>query len=238
MMDKLEDLIKAVYRNWQSAKAEEQPAVHPDEEALACLLEGRLGPEEAEAIKAHLVTCRHCSEAFSLNLMEAQALPEKELPQETLTYIREMLGIQPQHKGPLLEIVLQFKDRAIEILRTTGDVLFGQQVLAASLLRARKIKDFKDEVIILKEFGDLRVEVRVENKPGGAFDLNISVKDKQTQKPLKDLRITLIRQDLELESYLAGSGAVSFENILLGSYKLEISNVDDKLATVVLDIKS
>lgn len=237
MTNKLEALIKSVYNSWQAAQKQQQQqqGAHPDEEALACFLEGRLSEQEGEAIKAHLVSCRDCSEAFSLSL-EMENLEESKLPQEVLTYIKELLA--GADTGSLLEIVLQFKERAIEILRTSGDVLFGQEVLAASLLRARKIKDFRDEVIILKDFKELRVQIRVENKSGRSFDLNISVKDKETQKVIKDLRVTLIREDLELESYLTGSGAVTFEHVLLGKYKLEISGIDDKLATVLLDIKS
>lgn len=234
-MDKLEVLIKSVYKSWQSAQKQQQQAGHPGEEALACFLEGRLSAQEVEAVKAHLISCRDCSEALSVNL-GMEPLEEKELPQEVLTYIRGMLATED--RGSLLEIALQFKERAIEILRTSGDVLFGQEVVAASLLRARKIKDFRDEVIILKDFKDLRVEIRVENKSGKAFDLRISIKHKQTQKAIKDLRVTLIREDVELESYLTDSGTVSFEHVLLGKYKLEISNIDDKLATVLLDIKS
>ncbi|MDI6605776.1 MAG: zf-HC2 domain-containing protein [Candidatus Omnitrophota bacterium] len=234
MLNKLEALIQSVYKSWQSTQSQGQQLLHPDEEALSCFLEGRLSAEEAEALKAHLISCRDCSEAFSLNL-KMEPFEEKEVPQEVLTYIRGLLTCQEM--GPLLEIVLQFKEKAIEILRTSGDVLFGQEVVAASLLRARKIKDFRDEVMILKDFKDLRVEIRVENKSGGVFDLRISVKHRQTQKGIKDLRVTLIREDLELESYLADSGRVSFEHILLGNYKVEISNIDDKLATVLLDIK-
>jgi hypothetical protein len=234
MMNKLETLIQSVYKSWQSAQSRGQQFLHPDEETLSCFLEGRLSAEESEALKAHLIICRDCSEAFSLNL-EMDPFEEKDAPQEVLTYIRGLLSCQDI--GPLLEIVLQFKEKAIEIIRTSGDVLFGQEVVAASLLRARKLRDFRDEVIILKDFKDLRVEIRVENKSGGVFDLRISVKHRQTQKGIKDLRVSLIREDLEIESYLTDSGTVGFEHISLGNYKVEISNIDDKLATVLLDIK-
>lgn len=133
---------------------------------------------------------------------------------------------------------MQFKQKAIEVINTTGAVLFGQELVPAALLRARKIKEFRDEVIILKEFKDITVELRVENKSGRAFDLRISVKQKQTQKALKELRVTLLKEDLELESYLTDSGSVSFEHVLLGRYKLEINSLEGKVAAVMLDIKT
>lgn len=235
MKGKIEALIKEVYKSWQSAQPE-QGGSHPDEEALASLAEGRLSRGEADVLKGHLINCRHCSEALALSLEAQGGFEQVELPQEVLTYIKELLPARQNRS--LLEIILRFKDKAIEILRTSGDVLLGQEVVAASLLRARKLNDFQDEVIIFKDFEELRVEIRIENKSRGSFDLNISVKDKQSQDAIKDLRITLIRDDLELESYLSGTGAVTFEHILLGRYKVEISSIESKLATVLLDIKS
>ena len=59
MQDKLERLIKAVYRKWRSGNPKIEGA-HPDEEMLACFLEGRLTPEENEGIKSHLISCNDC----------------------------------------------------------------------------------------------------------------------------------------------------------------------------------
>jgi hypothetical protein len=233
MTQKIEEFIKAVYQNWRSHQPQPKDG-HPDEETLACFLEGRLSEEDAEILKAHLINCPNCSEAFALNL-KADALEDKPLPQELLTRLKNLLPAQD--KASLLEIALQFKDKAIEIINTTGAVLFGQELVPAAVLRSRKIKEFKDEVIILKDFKDITVEIRVENKSGRAFDLRLSVKQKQSQKPLKDLRVTLFKEDLELESYLADSGSVAFEHVLLGKYKIEINSLEAKVAVVILDIK-
>jgi succinate dehydrogenase/fumarate reductase iron-sulfur protein len=100
------------------------------------------------------------------------------------------------------------------------------------------VKDFKDEVTILKDLKDIRVEVKIENKAGKAFCLTIMVKQRQTQKIIKDLRVTLLKDDLELESYLTDSGSVTFEHLLLGSYTIEVVSTEDKLASILLDIKT
>jgi uncharacterized protein YjbK len=55
---------------------------------------------------------------------------------------------------------------------------------------------------------------------------------------MKDLRVTLIKDDVELESYITDSGKVTFEHVLLGRYSVEISSVDNKIASVILDIKT
>ena len=138
---------------------------------------------------------------------------------------------------PLLEILLRFKEKAIELINTTGDVLVGQELVPAPVLRSRLIKDFKDEVTILKDFNDIRVQIKIENKWGKVFNLKLAAKQKHTQKIIKDLRVTLLKDDLELESYLTDSGSVIFEHVLLGKYRLEISAIENKLASILLDIK-
>jgi len=234
MQENLEKLIKIVYKRWKLDQPKATQS-HLDEETLVCFLEGRLAPKENKRIKTHLVSCERCAEAFAvsskLEVIENQVAPEQ-LVQEAKTLIKE------EDKLSILEIGLRFKEKAIEILNTTGDILVGQEFVPAPVLRSRKAKDFKDEVTILKDFKDIRVEVKIENKGSQAFDLTVLVKEKESQKVIKDLRVTLLRQDLELESYLNDSGKVIFENVLLGKYTVEISTLESKLASVRLEIKT
>jgi hypothetical protein len=233
MQSKLEKLIKEVYKKWKAGQ-EAAEGSHPDEETLACFLEARLSEEEMGRIKEHLISCDNCAEAFAFNLGE-EAGGIKEVPEEVLAAVKGLLISKDQTS--ILEIILRLKEKALEILNTSGDVLLGQELVPASVLRSRSIKDFKDEVTILKDFKDIRVEVKVENKGGKAFNVTIMVKQKQTQKIMKDLRATLFQDDLELESYLTDSGSVTFEHVLLGKYRLEIVNLENKLASILLDVK-
>lgn len=233
MQNKLEELIKIVYKKYKSGRPKIKEA-HPDEEALACFLEGRLTKEENGRIKTHLINCDDCAEAFALNLA-LDITQIQQMPQELLVRVKDLWA--SQSKLSLLEIVLRLKEKALEIVNTTGDILVGQELVPASVLRSRSIKDFKDEVTILKDFKEIRVEVKVENKGGQAFNLMIMVKNKQTQQILKDLRVTLLREDIELASYLSDLGLVTFEHVLLGKYTIEISAIENKLASILLDIR-
>lgn len=233
MQDKLENFIKQVYRKWKSGRKTEN--AHPDEEALACFLEGRLDKAEAEEIKKHLISCRDCLEAFSLNL-KMDVAEAQDVPPELIKRAKDLLS---SGEGvSLLEIILKVKDKALEILNTSGDVLVGQELVPAPVLRSRSIGNFKDEVTILKDFKDIRVEVKIDKKGRETFNVTIMAKDKLTQKILKDLRVTLIKDELELESCIADSGSVVFEHILLGKYTVEISTLDNKLASILLEIKT
>ena len=153
-----------------------------------------------------------------------------------LKYVKNL--VRPEDKPPILEIILKLKEKALELLNTTGDILVGQELVPAPVLRSRQMKDFKDEVTILKDFKDIRVEVKIENKHGEFFNVTVMVKEKETQKVIKDLRVCLLKDELELESYLNDAGKVTFEHILLGKYTVEISTLENKLASILLDIKT
>jgi hypothetical protein len=142
-----------------------------------------------------------------------------------------------EDKSLVLEIVLKLKEKTLELLRTTGDVLVGQELVPAPV-RSRQIKDFKDEVTILKDFKDVRVEIKIENKLARAFTLVAMVKDKHTSRVIKDLRVTLIKDELELESYLSDSGKAVFEHVLLGKYTVQIATVENQIYQILLDIRA
>ena len=234
MLNKLEQLIKIVYRKYKRDLLETSHQIHPDEESMACFLEGKLSQEESEQIKLHLISCGRCAQVF---LIQARlgVIEDKPISPELIARVKDL--IKQEDKPPILEIFLRLKEKAWELLDTTGDVIVGQELVPAPILRSRKASDFKDEITILKDFQDIRVQVKIENKHGKAFSLNVMVKEKQTSELIKDLRVTLLKDDLEFESYLTDKGAVTFEHVLVGKYTVEISNVENKIASILLDIR-
>ncbi len=233
MEDKLEKFIRALYKKYKTVSAHAEKA-HPSEEDMACFLEDKLPPKESGQIKAHLVSCESCADALNvqLRLKEAQ---DRNAPQDLLDLAK---GLVEKARGIFsLEIFLKVRDGIWELLRTTGDVVVGQELVPEPVLRSRSIKDFKDEITILKDIKDIRVEMKIENKGKKVFALSVLLKEKNTAKILKDLRVSLIKDDLELESYLTDLGKVVFEHVLLGRYQIEISTVTNKLAQIILDIR-
>ncbi|HTZ11568.1 MAG TPA: hypothetical protein VMD04_04245 [Candidatus Margulisiibacteriota bacterium] len=233
MQDILERIVKLAYKRWRSS-VKVNPDWHPDEEMLACFMEGRLNKEESERLRGHLIVCEDCIEKVALQIEAEDAAVE--VPRELLERVRAILS--GEAKCVFWEIVLKFKEKMVEIVNTTGDILVGQELMPAALLRSRSIKDFKDEVTILKDVKDIRIEAKVENKGEGVFNLSLMAKEKGTQKIIKDLRATLIKEDVELESCLTDSGSVTFEHVLLGKYTVEISSTEGKVASIILEIKA
>jgi len=233
MQAKSDKFIKAVYKKWKRHNPADD--LHPDEELLACFLEGKLSKQDSEILKDHILKCSVCAENIAV-WISSDSLEAKELPSGLLEKAKSL--VSSQGKVSFLEIFLKLKEKTLEILGTTGDVLVGQELVPAPVLRSRKIKDFKDEVNIFKDFDDIRVEVKIENKSGREFSLTVAAKEKASQKLIKDLRVTLIKDNIELESYHADTGKVTFEHVLLGAYKVEVSSVEERLAVIILDIKA
>lgn len=235
MQMKLERLIRALYKK-RASRIGQSFQKHPDEEVFACYCDGKLSNDEARLFKQHLLVCNTCSLKLGLSIGAGEAREESAVPQAALSRARALLD--EGQKNLLLEVVLKVKEKMLEIISTTGEVLVGQELVAAPLLRSRNIKDFKDEVTIFKDFKDIVVELKIENKGASYFDMTVVAKKKDDHKVIKDLRVTLFKEAKELESYIASTGLVTFEHVLLGKYRVEVSDISSKRAYIALDIKT
>lgn len=232
-MDKeIEKLVRIVYKSWKSQQSK-STFIHPDEEAMACFVDGKLPQQEAEQIKLHLLSCDHCSQNFAIQA-NLDYSGQECAPKELLDQVKSL--VENSDSLSVLEIIFKLKVDLLELINTTGDILVGQEFMPSPILRSRKIKNFREDVVILKDFKDIRLEVKIENKHGEFFNVTIMAKEKEAQKIIKDLRITLAKDDLELESYHTETGKVIFENILLGRYFIGISRAENKLASILIDI--
>jgi len=234
MLNYFEQIAKIIYREWKAANRFTGQG-HPSEENLACFLEDKLSLPDKSLIQKHLLSCGVCAECLSIQL-KIQPHLSLDVPAPLLEKVKKLVS---QDTGEnLLEIFLKLKEKALEIIQTTGDVLLGQELVPAPILRSRKINEFKEEVNILKDLRQIRVSAKIQNKSTKSFNLTITVKDKQNQKNDQDLRITLIRGGIELESYITDSAGNSFfENILPGSYLIEVSRQDQKEAVIDLKVE-
>jgi hypothetical protein len=234
MANNFEQLAKIVYRQWKTANRFSGQD-HPDAESLACFLEDKLALADKHLVQKHLLACDLCAEYLSTQVKIKTHL-SLDVPVALLEKIKK--SVVQDTRESLLEIFIKLKEKALEIIQTTGDVLLGQEVVAAPVLRSRKINEFKEEVSILKDLQQIRVLAKIQNKSTQSFNLMITVKDKQSQKIHENLRVTLIRDGIELESYIADSvGNSFFENIPPGNYLVEVSRQDKKEAVIDLKVK-
>ncbi|MDD5347421.1 MAG: hypothetical protein PHT59_02260 [Candidatus Omnitrophica bacterium] len=233
MDNDIEKTVKKVYKRW---KGRLPPAGqnHPDEETLAAFAENKLSSKDADRLKSHMLSCPRCSQAAADGIRMLSVAPT-EMPPGLARRSQELIVAEMQ--SSVLELVLALRDKVMELVSSTGDVLVGQELVPAALVRSRKLSEFKDEVTVLKDFRDIRVEVKVRSPEPSRFTVTILARDKQTQRPLRDVRISMLREGLELESYLAQEGKVVFEHVALGKYSIQILSLKEKLATVTIDVK-
>ncbi len=234
MSNYLEKITKIIYRQWKAARSFTGKN-HPNEENLACFLEDKLSAKDKDMVQEHLISCDMCAEYISTQL-KVQAHLSLDVPAPLLEKIKKL--VVEDSKENLFEIFLKLKNKVLEIIQTSGDVLVGQELVPAPVLRSRQINEFKEEVSILKDLREIRVLAKIQNKNTKSFNLTVTVKDKVSQKIHKNLRITLIRDGVELESYMADSGSSSFENILPGDYTVEVSRLGQKIVVIDLKVKA
>ena len=234
MLNNFEKIVRVIYREQKEVKFSLLQE-HPSEENLACFIEDKLPANDKDMICQHLLSCQVCAECLSIQL-KIQPHLSLNVPAPLLEKVKKIVD---QEVGEnLLEIFLMLKEKVLEIIQTTGDVLFGQELVPAPVLRSRKINEFKEEVSILKDLQQIRVLAKIQNNSTKSFNLTITVKDKLASKIDKNLRITLIKDGLELESYMNDSGSSFFENIPPGNYIVEISRQGVREAVIDLKVKA
>jgi hypothetical protein len=218
-MDNFERTAKLIYRQRKTDHPLKGKG-HPNEEELSCFLEGKLSPDEIKSVQRHLVECDSCARYVSVEL-KTQSHLSLDVPESLIEKIRKI--VQDNIRSNLLEIVLSLKEGIFKIVRTTGDVLLGQELVPAPVLRSREISEFKGEVNIIKDLRLVRILVKIRQKSGSLFDFSIEAKDRRNSGKHKNLRVSLFKEGLELESYLDNSGIFLFENLSPGDYLVETS---------------
>ncbi len=234
MLNYLEKIARVIYRERKASRTSKVQE-HPNEESLACFLEDKLSTADKDIMLKHLLSCDQCAQYLSTQI-EIQPHLSLDVPVPLLEKVKKLLS--QEAGGILFEVFLKLKEKAMEIIQTTGDVLVGQELVPAPVLRSRQVNEFREEINILKDMQQIRVLAKIQNKDTKSFNLTISVKDKQSQKIPKDLRITLTKEGIELESYTTDSGSSFFENILPGSYTVEITRQGQREALIDLKVQA
>lgn len=233
MSEKLERVIADICRR---RRPPQQETEHPDEQVVALFVDGRLPADDERAVKSHLNVCAGCA-AAAAQALKAAAMPDENPPEELLRRVGGKI-IAQQECLPVIQLVVKAHERIIEIVSAAGDCIVGQELVPASVLRSRHLTEFRNTVTILKNFGSILVEARIENKDGRLCRAAISVKDMETQKAFTEARITLMKDGVELESYVAAAGVAAFDDVVPGAYRIEISTPRQKLAAFALEVQS
>ena len=231
-MTRIEEVIKMVYRLYRKSIGKANSPC-PDEETLVCFSEGRLSKGELEKIQEHIISCRRCAEVISLLCQRLKG--EREVPEFLVKKAKSLVEQRPLTS--ILEIILVLKEKALQILEATGDVILDNQIVPLPVLRSRQISELPEEVRLIKEFKEIKITVHIQRIEKDKIRITLNLVDKINLLPLSDLRLLLLKGTHELESYEAISGNVVFDKVSLGRYAIEILREDEKLGAIHLEIK-
>ena len=200
-MVSIEEVIKMIYRFYR--KGHNQPnSSCPDEETLVCFSEGRLSKSEAKKMHEHLISCRRCAEIISLFCQRFEE--KKEVPEILIQKAKSL--IKQRSLPNILEIILAIKEKALQILGATGDIVLDNEIIPLPVLRSREISEFPEEIKLMKEFEDIKITLHIQIRDKDKVRVSLNIVDKNKLLPLSNLRLLLLKAAQDLLSYEAVSG--------------------------------
>ena len=231
-MRTIEEVIRMIYGLYRK-RHNQGNSPCPDEETLVCFSEGGLSKNEIKKIQDHLISCHRCAETVSLFCQRFEE--GKKVPEFLIKKAKSLVEQKPLSN--ILEIVLALKEKALQILGTTGDVILDNEIIPLPVLRSRQISEFPEEIKLIKEFQNIKITLHIQKKDKDKIRINLDLVDKVSLQPLSDLRLALLKDTQELESYAAVSGNAVFDKVGFGRYVIVILRKDDKLGIINLEIK-
>ncbi len=206
------------------------------EEDITCLIDTHVSESARNTLLEHVLSCSRCAVSLREHLLVLNAIDKKGTLETPEAVVQAAMGLFNPEVGPnILEIALNFKEKVIELIRTTGNILRGSQLVPIPVLRSQKEDNtFINEIKIVKEFNNVLTEVGVEKRKPELCDIEVRLTEKDTKSKIQDLRITLNKDDREIESCLVESGKVVFKDVRPGRYTITITKENQKLGIVGL----
>ena len=232
--ERLEQVVNVAYKNWKRKFSKEKSTACPDLEALACFKEGLLPKREEEGVRQHLLFCDKCSENVLLDA-KIQAL-DKDVP---LEFVQAAKDLCPKAKGQdVLEVILALKGKFLELIQTTADFLEAQdRSLEPALLRGEAQRKTAEEVQLVKYFGRIKVNLRIQKEGPDKVRINLALSDKKTGRSKDDLRVSLKKDSQEFESYIVKQGEAAFTQVSPGRYEIEICEAHKAIGRIMLELR-
>ncbi len=237
LMDKLEQLIKAVLNKDVSGVPSKKQGDCLSDEAMAILIENKCSPREEEKYSRHILSCHACADLLKNYILTAKAIDregEREPSSWLLAKVNELVPAA-ENKSTVLDLVLELRDKFLELIETTGE--FPAALRPAFALRD-KAKNEHGTIHVVKTLGKFAVDVEIDKRISNTTDLVLRLTDKETNKKAEDVRVSLFHGKREIESVILENGKVKFEDITPESYKIMIMKEGNKIGEVNVSIRS
>jgi len=193
------------------------------DEWIAAYVQGLLSPAEKDRIENLMARDARLREDVRA-VMDIQRLQDEEgfvpLP-EGLSRTAQTLVEQGLRPGVLFVIAVVARG-VLRMVKTTGQILVGPQILPEHVLRAGG-KGASHTSVFQKKFGDLLVRGELSVGEHNRSTVGVTLNPGQAWPASKHFRVTLWDEEGELEDKDCAGESVMFEGMAPGKYKIVIA---------------
>ena len=238
----IEEIIKQAYKTMKEQRKDSPVGGCLSEQEMAGFIDNTLNKSEKQRFLTHIVSCKKCAQSLKEHYAIMQAMHKKgllEVPGALVQKAKDLVA--EEIKESVLDVVLEFKEKVIQIVNTTGDILRGpleSKLAPAYAFRTHKKEEGVKEIRVSKDIGILIVDVEVERQKPELANIVVRLTDKVSKKRATGVRVSLIKGDRELESSLTEQGKVKFEEIKLNTYKINLIKDDKQIGVINISIKA
>jgi len=234
--DSIEKLLKMAYQRARSQGKDKPIGSCLTEENIACFLEGKLFGKDLSSFSDHILSCKNCADALRDNIAVVHMMKKDVFVPAYLENLAKSL-VSEEVGENVLDIVLNFKDKAIELIRTTGEILMGPQLVPVPIFRSSGEHDKQpNEIKVTKTLNNIIAEIGIEKQKPDLANIVVRLTEKESNKKAKEIRVSLIKGDREIQSALIEEGKVKFEEIKANDYKIYLTKDEKKIGIINISI--
>lgn len=201
------------------------------EERLEDYYQGALPKSERTLIDTHLVDCSLCRDRLVI-FDQVVTGEELEVPPKMVAKSRQLVSEGSYH---ILDIVLATAQKAIRIIKNTGELLAPAPALQPA--RGRENQTPQDQlydfITITKEFKDLRMDVQVECV-NDTYKVLLNASDPLSRTPVAGTRLVLFSDGREMSS-IEDNQAIFY--LKLRKYLVKVIFDDQEIGQIRFDLR-
>jgi|GEM_PF-4473732 len=202
------------------------------QEMMAYYAEGLLSPKDHRRVAEKIA--RDPAAQESIRIQEYLALMHEArqtaVPESVLRQAEDL--VPADSGGRVWDVVVHLGRIAIEHLTSDGLAVPGMP--GEALMLRGSDNGPRQSVVLNKQTSSLEIQMEIFLEDRRGHCVAVDLKKISAQKSPEDLRVTLRRGDVELESHVARQGRAVFENIRQGRYYLEVTDDHQSLARISL----
>ena len=239
-VEKFTEILHSIY---PLRKRGDIPRRTPDcltEDRLEAYYQGTLSKLEGKEIGNHVLDCRYCCDRL-LIFDEVMAGEQVEVPKKLMARARQTVLARVQSgssSNRVLEIILSITQKAIRIIKNTGELLTPEPALQPvrgvrgqeDTINQSQLPEF---ITISRKFQDLKMDVQIECI-NDSYKVIFNASDPVNQTPLAGARLALFSGGRELSS-IEDSEAIFY--LKLRKYLIKVIFEEKELGEVRLDLR-